>query len=219
MDELAQAAQEFGIGADTGIDLPNEARGLVPDREYYNRRFGKGKWTQGLVLNNIIGQGEFLATVLQMCRVSAAFANGGYLVQPHVIGEIEGEPMREVFVKKKIRHLSDRMIDFIGNAMTGVVWDEHGTAKGSRIRGFKAAGKTGTSQNPHGEDHALFIGYAPAENPEISIAIVVENAGHGGAVAAPMSREFYKAYFNLDPPDTVVTRSTAAETQTESEQE
>lgn len=219
VDELAEAAREFGIGSDTGVDLPNEAKGLVPDREYYNRRFGKGKWTQGLVLNNIIGQGEFLATVLQMCRVSAAIANGGYLVQPHVIGEIEGEPVREVYTKRKIRHLSDKMIDFIGDSMTGVVWHEHGTAKGSRIRGFKAAGKTGTSQNPHGEDHAWFIGYAPAENPEISIAIVVENAGHGGAVAAPMSREFYKAYFNLEPPDTVVTRSAAAEPGLEEETE
>ena len=112
------------------------------------------------------------------------------------------------------------MLDFISNAMTGVVWDEHGTGRSSRIRNFKAAGKTGTAQNPHGEDHAWFIGYAPADNPEISIAIVVENAGHGGAVAAPMSREFYKGYFDLDRPDSVVTRSPApVEIRTESERE
>ncbi len=219
VDELAQAAREFGIGTVTGIDFPNEAKGLVPDRDYYNRRFGKGKWTQGHVLNNIIGQGEFLATVLQMCCVAAAIANGGYLVQPHVIGEIEGEPER-VYTKKKIKHLSDRMLEFIRNAMFGVVWDEHGTGRSSRIRNLKAAGKTGTAQNPHGEDHAWFIGYAPADNPEISIAIVVENAGHGGAVAAPMSREFYKGYFNLERPDSVVTRSPApVEIRTESERE
>ena len=143
-----------------------------------------------------------------MCRVSAAFANGGYLVQPHVIGEIEGE-QQPMVAKKKIRHLSDPMVEFIANAMTGVVWHENGTARSSRIRGFRTAGKTGTSQNPHGEDHAWFIGYAPADDPEIAVAIIVENAGHGGAVAAPMSREFYKEYFNLEPPDTVVTQSSA----------
>jgi penicillin-binding protein 2 len=205
VDELADACRDFGLGVKTGIDLPNEAEGLVPDREYYNRRYGKGKWTQGLVLNNIIGQGEYLATVLQMCRLAAAVANGGFLVQPHVIKEIEGEG-NSVYQKKKIRHLAPRMIDYIQGAMLGVVQDQNGTARSSKIPDMKTAGKTGTAQNPHGEDHAWFIGYAPADEPEISIAIIVENAGHGGAVAAPISRDFYLDYFQIGLADSIVTQ-------------
>jgi penicillin-binding protein 2 len=205
VDELADACRDFGLGTPTGIDLSNEAGGLVPDREYYNRRFGRGKWTQGLVLNNIIGQGENLATVLQMCGVAAAVGNGGFLVEPHVIKDIEGEDSR-IYAKKKIRHLTPRMVDYLRRAMLGVVQDQEGTGRGSKIRDFKTAGKTGTAQNPHGEDHAWFIGYAPADEPEISIAIVVENAGHGGAVAAPISRDFYLDYFKIGVADSTVTQ-------------
>ena len=101
VDELASSSRLFGLGSRTGIDMPNEAPGLVPDRAYYNKRYGKGKWTQGFVLNTIIGQGEYLTSVLQMCRVAAAIATGGYLVQPHVLKSVEGEPTG-VYERKKI---------------------------------------------------------------------------------------------------------------------
>ena len=194
VDQLAAACRQFGLASRTGIDLPNEISGLVPDREYYDRRFGKGKWTQGLMLNNIIGQGEYLTGVLQMCRVAAAVANGGYLVQPHVIKEIEGEPSG-VYPRRRIRSLNPHTLRQIRQAMAGVVHDENGTGRASRVEGIRSAGKTGTSQNPHGEDHSWFIGYAPVEEPEIAVAVVVENAGHGGAVAAPMVRRLYTEYF------------------------
>jgi penicillin-binding protein 2 len=205
VDDLAEAAREFGLGEKTGVDFQNEASGLVPDRDYYNRRFGRNKWTQGLVLNNIIGQGEVLATVLQMCRVAAAVANGGYLVQPHVIKIIEGED-QIVPTRKKVKNMTQPTLDFIRRAMRDVVHGQHGTGRSSRIAGLRGAGKTGTSQNPHGDDHAWFIGYAPADDPEIAVAIIVENAGHGGAVAAPITRQFYMDYFGLNPPDSVVTQ-------------
>ncbi|MEJ2720313.1 MAG: penicillin-binding protein 2 [bacterium] len=207
VDDLADACRAFGLGEQTGIDFPNEAKGLVPDRDYYNRRFGKNKWTQGLMLNNIIGQGEMLTTVLQMCRVAAAVANGGYLVQPHVIGHIEGEDQR-VLARKTVRNLDEPSLQFIRKAMRAVVSDPHGTARSSRIPGLETAGKTGTAQNPHGEDHSWFIGYAPADDPEIAIALVVENAGHGGAIAAPITKQFYLEYFGRNPTDSVVTRWT-----------
>ena len=203
VDDLAGAARDFGLGSRTGIELPNEVQGLVPDREYYNRRHGKGKWTQGLVLNNIIGQGEFLVGVLQMCRLTAAVANGGYLVEPHVIREVEGE-VKGVYEREKITHLGGQTLRFIQRAMKGVVWDEEGTGRASRVDGITSAGKTGTSQNPHGEDHAWFVGYAPAEAPEIAFAVLVENAGHGGAVAAPICRELIKTYFTPDEPESVL---------------
>ncbi len=205
VNDQAEAAHEFGLGAPTGIELANEARGLVPDRDYYDRKLGKKGWTQGLMLNNIIGQGEYLVTVLQMCRVAAAVANGGYLVQPHVIKELEGA-LPAAHPKVKIEHMTPAIIEFIGRAMRGVVQDAHGTGRGSRIPDMLAAGKTGTAQNPHGEDHAWFIGYAPADDPEIAVAIVVENAGHGGAIAAPVCRDFYLEYFKKAPPESLVTQ-------------
>jgi len=194
VDLLAAAARSFGLGSRTGIDLPNEAQGLVPDRDYYNRRFGKGKWTQGLMLNNIIGQGEFLVTVLQMVRVAAAVGNGGFLVQPHVIQEVEDQT-QGVFTRRRIRTLADDQVAYLQSVMEAVVQSEHGTARASRLEGIRAAGKTGTSQNPHGEDHAWFVGYAPADAPEIAVAFIIENAGHGGSVAAPLAREVYREYF------------------------
>ena len=129
-----------------------------------------------------------------MVRVSAAVANGGYLVRPHVISHIDGEPPPGV-ARRKIRQLSGPTLRFLQGAMTAVVHDEHGTGRASRVEGLRSAGKTGTSQNPHGDDHAWFIGYAPADEPEIAVAIVVENAGHGGAVAAPVAKAIYQQYF------------------------
>ena len=195
VDVLASACEEFGLGTRTGVDLLNEIQGLVPDRDYYDRRYGKGKWTQGLVLNNIIGQGENLVSVLQMCRVVAAMANGGYLVRPHVVADVGGEA-RGGYPRRKIRKFSDPIQKRVRLAMTAVVHSQDGTAKSSRVRGLRAAGKTGTAQNPHGEDHAWFVGYAPADEPEIAVAIVVENAGHGGSVAGPIVRKLYEEYFS-----------------------
>ncbi len=209
VNTFAEGCRDFGLGSPTGIEFPNEARGLVPDRDYYDRRYGKGKWTQGLMLNDIIGQGEDLMTVLQMCRVAAAVANGGYLVQPHVIKEIEGTPPA-ASAKVKIERMTPYILEFLQRGMTGVVQDPHGTARASRIADLRAAGKTGTAQNPHGRDHAWFIGYAPADNPEISLAIVVENAGHGGSIAAPIARDFYLQYFEKAPPESLLTRKTGA---------
>jgi penicillin-binding protein 2 len=202
VDELANSARNFGLGAKTDFDLQGETMGLVPDREYYDRRFGKGKWTQGQMLNNAIGQGEFLTTILQMCRVSAAVANGGYLVEPHVVQSINGKSIRE-HERKKIPGLSAGTLQFLQRAVRGVVGEKQGTAQWVRTRGITFAGKTGTSQNPHGEDHAWFISYAPAENPEIAMAVIVENAGHGGTVAAPITRDFYRRYFLPDSSESV----------------
>jgi penicillin-binding protein 2 len=210
VDVLAAACRQFGLGTRTGIDMPNEVPGLVPDRAYYNKRDGKGKWTQGLVLNNIIGQGEYLASVLQMCRVAAAVANGGYLVQPHVLKSVEDEPTG-VYGRKRIQSLEGYTLTYLRRVMTDVVHGEHGTGRASRVVGLRSAGKTGTSQNPHGEDHAWFVSYAPAKDPEIAVAILVENSGHGGAIAAPIARSFYSEYFAPDDSTAVLSRTRPAE--------
>jgi penicillin-binding protein 2 len=205
VDELATASRQFGLGSRTGIDMPNEIPGLVPDRAYYNKRYGKGKWTQGLVLNNVIGQGEYLTSVLQMCRVAAAVANGGYLVQPHVMKSVQGEPAG-VYGRKRVKSLEGYTLTYLRRVMKGVVHGEHGTGRASRLAGLKSAGKTGTAQNPHGEDHAWFVSYAPADDPEIAVAIIVENSGHGGAVSAPIARSLYSQYFAPDDSTAVLSR-------------
>jgi penicillin-binding protein 2 len=208
VDDLAASARQFGLGSRTGIDMPNEVEGLVPDRAYYNVRYGKGQWTQGLMLNNVIGQGEYLASIIQMCRMAASVANGGYLVQPHVIKHIDGEPAG-VYSRKKVNLLDGTTLSFLQRAMEGVVHNEDGTARASRLPGLTAAGKTGTAQNPHGDDHAWFIGYAPAKKPEIALVILVENAGHGGAISAPVAREFYRKYFSPDDSTAVLSGANA----------
>jgi penicillin-binding protein 2 len=194
VDVLAAAATAFGFDAKTGIDLPIEVAGNVPTRRYYDKRFGKGRWTQGLMLNNAIGQGEYLATVLHVARMTAAVANGGLLVRPHFVERIDGVPMPPP-VRIRVEGLDGPVLEFLRRAMLGVVENPQGTAYWTRIPTLLVAGKTGTAQNPHGDHHAWYTAYAPADAPEIALAIIVEGAGHGGEVAAPIARAFMAEYF------------------------
>lgn len=199
VDILASASEAFGLGEKTGIELPGEVPGLIPSRKYYDKKLGKGKWTQGYILNNIIGQGEYLTNLLHIVRMSAAVANGGYLVQPHIIHSVGNEPP-VTYPKRNIPRLSGTTLRFLRSAMKGVVEREGGTAHWTRIDGFKSAGKTGTAQNPHGDPHAWYTAYAPADKPEIAIVVLIENAGHGSEVAAPIVRDFFLEYFDLQKP-------------------
>ena len=198
-DQFAAVARLFGLGRRTGIDLPSEAAGIIPDHAYFDRRFGRGKWTKGHLLNYSIGQGEVLTTPMQICLMTAIFANGGKRVQPHVVRRIVDFDGRSTTNYRwdavELPMLEDRLIQALRRAMEEVVGGERGTGKASAIRGVDVAGKTGTSQNPHGEDHALFIAYAPADEPEIALTVVMENAGHGGAMAAPVARKILMYYF------------------------
>jgi penicillin-binding protein 2 len=197
VDVLAEAARAFGLDRKTGIDLPGEVLGLVPSRAYYEKRLGKGKWTQGQVLNNIIGQGEFLVNTLHMLRVCAAVANGGYLVRPHITRFV-GDGPELAFKKKMVPGLSGNTLQFLRRSMEGVVQDDDGTAHWTRLEWLPSAGKTGTAQNPHGDHHAWYTAYAPADNPEIAMVVLVEHAGHGGEVSAPIVRDFFQEYFRSD---------------------
>ncbi|HSG27725.1 MAG TPA: penicillin-binding protein 2 [Candidatus Krumholzibacterium sp.] len=198
-DQFAYAGRLFGFGRKTGIDLPSEARGVLPDHAYFDRRFGKRKWTRGHLLNYSIGQGEVLVTPLQLCQMVAMIANGGSRIRPHVVDRIVDGEGAEVLVTDdaavEIPQIDDRIVAFLASSMVAVVSGEGGTGRASAVHGVRIAGKTGTAQNP-GMDHALFVAYAPASDPEIAIAIVMENAGHGGAMAAPMARRIFSAYFN-----------------------
>jgi len=201
VDVLAAAARELGLGEKTGMDLPGEVRGHIPDREYYDGKFGKGRWTQGYVLNNIIGQGEYLANVVHIARMCAAVANGGYLVTPHIVHRVDGQSA-VAYSRQRVPRLSGNTLAFIRRAMERVVSDPNGTAHWTQLDWLPTAGKTGTAENPHGEAHAWYTSYAPADVPRIAIAIIVENAGHGGEIAAPIARDVFVEYFGTQVSET-----------------
>jgi penicillin-binding protein 2 len=194
VDVLAEAATSFAFDRKTGVDLPIEIAGNVPTRRYYDKRYGKGRWTQGLMINNAIGQGEYLTTVLHIARMTAAVANGGWLVQPHFVERVADEPPIE-YPRTRVELLDAVTLAFLRRAMLAVVEHPDGTARWTRLANIPVAGKTGTAQNPHGDHHSWYTAYAPADEPKIALAILVENAGHGGDVAAPIARDFIAEYF------------------------
>ncbi|HKI84096.1 MAG TPA: penicillin-binding transpeptidase domain-containing protein, partial [Candidatus Krumholzibacteria bacterium] len=151
------------------------------------------------------GQGELLVTPLQMARTYAAIGGDGYLYRPHLI--LARENAYGVIDKRLVRRenekiCSDKIRHFLQSALVDVVATEEGTGGLARIKGVDVAGKTGTAENASGEDHAWFIAYAPAEDPEVAVAVIIENAGHGGSVAAPIVGELLDTYFNWQEQET-----------------
>jgi penicillin-binding protein 2 len=196
MDIWNTYAQQLGFGLPTGIDLGNEAQGLLPSRAYYDQRYGKYGWSKGAMLNLSIGQGEILATPIQMARYIGAIGTGK-LCTPHLVRRVEGRRrVPQALVCQDIA-IPPQVLQVVRNALVGVLEDEKGTAHLSRIPGLRFAGKTGTAQNPHGEDHAWFVAFAPAEYPTIAISAIVENGGHGSSVAAPMVKKVIEAYLQV----------------------
>ncbi len=198
----------LGFGQPTGIDIAaggdGEGAGLVTDRSYYKERFGH--WAEGYMLNLTIGQGETSVTPVQIARYISALAVGT-LPRPHIL---KSTPPESTPVQ-----ISAQTLKTIRSIMLDVVEDPYGTGKRARVKGVRVAGKTGTAQNPHGEDHAWFTALAPAHRPEIVVAVVVENAGHGGAVAAPIAGRFLETYFDLARPEQKADIIVAAHVDTE----
>ncbi|MEO0106174.1 MAG: penicillin-binding protein 2 [candidate division WOR-3 bacterium] len=184
IDIISQYLVRFGFGKTTDIDLTEENKGLVPDRKYLENKYGKN-WTEGHIFNISIGQGDLLATPLQLACAYTLFANNGNIIIPHLIKKDKAESRQLV--------LSPRAIETIQQGLRGVV--STGTGILAQLETVDVCGKTGTAENPHGEDHSIFVGYAPPENPEILVCVVVENAGHGGSVAAPIAGKIIKTFF------------------------
>lgn len=196
INKWAEYAQKCGFGRRTGIDLPDEARGLVPSEEWYDRRMGKGKWSQGVMLNLAIGQGELLTTPLQLANFYAAMGNGGVLWRPHLLKRVQDPQGAQEYRPEIMERLpfSQETLDILKQAMIQVVQGPHGTAHRAQLEGITVAGKTGTAENPHGKEHSWFACFAPADNPKIAVAVLVENAGHGSDIAAPIAQQMLSAY-------------------------
>lgn len=190
LEKWSEYARRFGFGQPTGVDLGEETAGLVPTSGYFDRVYGKGKWTQGYLVSLAIGQGELGVSPLQMAAFTAAIANGGTLHQPHAVQFIRNKFTNRV---EEFQHrsrpvgLSPEVIDLVREGMKRAVNSPGGTGATARIPDILVAGKTGTAENPHGDDHSWFVGFAPYDNPKIAVAVMVENAGYGGSRAAPFA--------------------------------
>lgn len=189
---LREGVLKLRLTEKSGIDIPEERSGFFPDGKWYKDRYGLNGPTAGMVANLSIGQGEVLLTPIQICYFFSGIANHGVLFQPHLasgIQDVSGEIVYRPELRKKSLPISASSLSFIREAMRGVVNERKGTGALSRCEAFTVAGKTGTAENPQGDDHAWFVAFAPFEEPEICIVVMVEHAGHGGAVAAPIARK------------------------------
>ncbi len=182
----------FGLGKKLDIDMPNELKGLVPTNEFFDKRYGKRRWKWTNMISMAIGQGELGVTPIQMANYISVFANRGYYYTPHLIQYLGKK--KEVPKRFLVKHeVADRKyFENVLNAMQAVV--EHGTARSAFIPKIPILGKTGTSQNPHGKAHSIFVCFAPRENPKIALAVYVENAGYGSLYAAPIASLLVEKY-------------------------
>lgn len=202
LERLADFMSKLQLSEKTGIDLPQERRGLFPDRGWYDRRFGTGRWSRGLTLNVAIGQGEVSLTPVKLAQLAAFVGNGGVLWKPHLVRSVASGASAQAYDSlRQVVPVSPYNLEAVRSAMASVVSDPNGTGGQARLDSIAVAGKTGTAQNPHGKDHALFICFAPAEAPRIAVAVLVENAGHGSSAAAPIARKVLEAFFHPAPPE------------------
>jgi penicillin-binding protein 2 len=186
----------FGFGNRLNSDIPGELKGLVPNPAYYNRYYGVGRWNFLTVISLAIGQGELGITPLQMANMTAAIANRGYYYTPHVIKEIRtGDPFDEGLLQKHHTSIDSSFIEIAVEGMELVVnGGEGSTARIARLPDIVICGKTGTAENPFGEDHSIFVAFAPKDDPRIAIAVYVENVGFGSTFAAPIASLMIEKY-------------------------
>jgi penicillin-binding protein 2 len=190
LDTWSHFGEEFGFGRLSGIDIYEENPGLLPSTAFMDRRYGKNGWTRGFLVSLGIGQGELGVTPLQMALYAATLANGGEYHQPHVVQAVMTKnPHATDTLSFQTRYLniSAQTWAVVREGMRRVVEETGGTGGMARVAGIQSAGKTGTAQNPHGPDHAWYVGFAPFDHPRIAIAVLVENAGFGGTTAAPIA--------------------------------
>jgi penicillin-binding protein 2 len=219
IDTLGRYAKMLGMGSLTQVNLIGEKPGLVPTKDWKLKARGE-KWLAGETISASIGQGFNLVTPIQQARLLATVANGGMILKPYLVRQIkdkDGRVVKETFpsIEKRLESRPDTL-SLIQKGLFGVVNEKRGTGWRARLKQIKVAGKTGTAQvvrlkkGPKSEedeeeilykhrDHAWFVGYAPFENPEIAVAVIVEHGGHGGSAAAPIVRQIIQAYNKYYP--------------------
>ena len=182
----------MGYGYRLNIDLPGESRGFIPNAKFYNEHIGKDKWGANTVISIAIGQGEIMATPLQIANLSATIANRGFFYTPHVVKQIRDVGIPKEFTERHEPPINRTYYENVATGMRMAVTG--GTCRGANLPGLDVCGKTGTVQNPHGRDHSVFMGFAPKENPKIALCVFVENAGFGAQVAVPLGAMVLERY-------------------------
>ncbi|RMG78637.1 MAG: penicillin-binding protein 2, partial [Bacteroidetes bacterium] len=195
LDIWRQKVLTFGLGSRLQTDLPVIRSGSVPSSGYYDKIYGEKRWAFKTIYSLSIGQGEVQVIPLQMANLAAIIANRGWYITPHFIKSVENsDSIPEIYRRKNYVEVDSSFFPIVIDAMQQVVEAPHGTARRARIDSITVCGKTGTAQNPHGEDHSVFMAFAPKKNPKIAVAVYVENAGFGGTWAAPIASLMIEKY-------------------------
>ncbi len=189
----------MGYGRRLGVDLPSEKTGFIPNNKFYNKLW-KGNWNANRVISIAIGQGEILATPLQIANFAAIVANRGYYYAPHVVRQRKGVALDSLYCRRNESGIDKSVFDIIADGMANAVTS--GTCRAANLgTDIQVCGKTGTAENPHGDDHSLFMAFAPKNDPKVAIAVVVENGGFGARNAVPIGRLMLQKYFRDSIPE------------------
>ncbi|MDG2265456.1 MAG: penicillin-binding protein 2 [Candidatus Marinimicrobia bacterium] len=191
MNRFINLCRNFGFGIKTGIDLPTELTGLLPTRDYMNKRYTSRGWSRGHLLNMALGQGDLLVTPIQLSVYINKIAASGETFIPHFDLNKTPEPVSKIILKNQTWEKIQSYLFNTANSINGT-----GTAANPKINNLKVYGKTGTAQNPHGDDHAWFTGYAEKDEKMVSIVLLIENGGSGGKIAAPLAAEAFEYIFH-----------------------
>jgi len=199
IDNWYEYSKRFGFAQKTNVDIGEEVAGFIPNSKYYEKIYGP-KWPRSIMASLGIGQGEVSVTPIQLAQYVALVANDGKTFTPHIvkgyIDDLTGKLIPFSFPEINTG-IDKKVFDIVKEGMFLVV-NGAGTATHIRMNEIKISGKTGTAQNPHGKDHAFFIGFAPSEDPKIAFAVVVENVGFGATYAAPIAKKMIEAYLLKD---------------------
>ncbi len=190
----------MGFGYRLGIDLPSEKRGFIPNSKFYTNIFNTERWNAHNIISIAIGQGEVLATPLQIANLGATIANRGHYYTPHVVKEVKGGSLDSEYVTRHDTGINRDFYEITVAGMADAV--VKGTCYGINLEPLvEVCGKTGTAENPHGDDHSLFMGFAPKDNPQVAIAVVVENGRFGATNAVPIARLMLQKFFRGEIPE------------------
>ena len=188
-----------GFGYRLGTDLPGEQRGLIPNAQFYDKAY-RGSWNGLTVISIAIGQGEILATPLQIANLGATIANRGWFITPHIVKDIEDNPLDSLYTAPRHTGIDRQYYDWVAEGMRAAVTGSTGSGTcrmvGNILPGVEACGKTGTAQNPHGKDHSVFMGFAPLNDPQIAIVVYVENGGWGATYGVPIGALMMDQYLH-----------------------
>ena len=185
----------FGLGNFLNNDLYTGRKGRVPSVDFYNRQYGKKRWKAPTVISLAIGQDALVVSPIQMANMCAAIANRGYYFTPHIVRKIDGKVLTDsTFSVAKQTSIDEKHFKTIIHGMEKVYTGKYGTAKTAQVKNIEICGKTGTAENSHGEDHSIFIAFAPKDKPQIAIAVYIENGGWGSTWAAPIASLIIEKY-------------------------